>query len=123
MIDTAVREFREEVGFEPNGPYIDLGWIRQKSGKKVYGWAFKGDYDASQPLKSNLFELEWPPRSGRRQTYPEIDKAVFFTFSQARIRLKQAQHLFLDRLEAWIRQLESHGRPADGAGPVELRSR
>lgn len=121
LIQTAVREFREEVGLEPCGPYFDMGWIRQKSGKKVYAWAFKGDCDESKPLKSNLFELEWPPRSGRRQWYPEVDRAVFFTLNQARVKLKEAQHLFLDRLEAYLKEATSSVKAFDASDLLSVK--
>lgn len=97
-LEAAIREFREEVGIEPQGPFLPLGSIRQKSGKVVYGWAFEGDWDEDQPIQSSTFEVEWPPRSGRKQKFPEVDKARFFTLSQALPRLKEAQHPFLDRL-------------------------
>jgi len=75
--------------------------VRQKSGKRVRGWAIAGDLDA-EAIRSNLFEMEWPPRSGRRQEFPEVDRAQWFTPAEARERINPAQAAFLDRLEAAI---------------------
>ncbi|HEY1331911.1 MAG TPA: NUDIX domain-containing protein [Actinomycetota bacterium] len=96
----ARREFAEETGQPvPDGPLIELGQIRQKSGKVVFGWAAEGDLDAAVAV-SNTYEMEWPPRSGRTQTFPEIDRVEWFDLPQARRKLKDAQVPFLDRLEA-----------------------
>jgi len=93
-------EFEEELGFQPQGEWIDLGSIKQKGGKTVHGWAFEGDLPESFELKSNLFEMEWPPRSGRRQSFPEVDDAKFFSEDVARRKINPAQVPFLDRLSA-----------------------
>jgi predicted NUDIX family NTP pyrophosphohydrolase len=94
----ARREFAEETGHAlPDGPMIPLGEIRQKSGKRVVAWAVEGDLDPSTAV-SNVFEMEWPPRSGRRQEFPEIDRVEWFDPGEARRRLKAAQVPFLDRL-------------------------
>lgn len=98
LLETALREFKEEVGLEPKPPYLDLGSVRQRSGKVVYAWGFEGDWDGNQPIQSTLFELEWPTGSGRTQKFPEVDQAGFFTLDRARRRLKMAQHPFLERL-------------------------
>jgi predicted NUDIX family NTP pyrophosphohydrolase len=96
----ARREFAEETGHDlPDGPQIDLGQIRQKSGKVVLGWAVEGDLDPAAAV-SNTYEMEWPPRSGRMQSFPEIDRVEWFGLEEARARLKAAQVPFLDRLEA-----------------------
>ena len=96
----ARREFAEETGHVvPDGPRIDLGEIRQKSGKLVLGWAVEGDLDPATAV-SNTYEVEWPPRSGRMQSFPEIDRVEWFGLDEARARLKAAQVPFLDRLEA-----------------------
>ncbi len=96
----ARREFAEETGHVvPDGPRIDLGEIRQKSGKLVLGWAVEGDLDPATAV-SNTYEVEWPPRSGRLQSFPEIDRVEWFGLDEARARLKAAQVPFLDRLEA-----------------------
>jgi predicted NUDIX family NTP pyrophosphohydrolase len=94
----ARREFAEELGSAcPDGEALDLGEIRQKSGKRVTAWAVAGDIDASA-ITSNTFEVEWPPRSGRRQAFPEVDRAAWFTLEAARVKLIAAQVPFLDRL-------------------------
>ena len=96
----ARREFAEETGHDlPDGPQIDLGQIRQKSGKVVLGWAVEGDLDPAAAV-SNTYEMEWPPRSGRMQSFPEIDRVEWFGLEEARARLKAALVPFLDRLEA-----------------------
>jgi len=93
-------EFEEELGFQPRGEWIELGSIKQKGGKTVHAWAFEGDLPDSFKLKSNVFEMEWPPRSGKLQKFPEIDRAEFFRGEIARRKINQAQTLFLDRLTA-----------------------
>lgn len=96
--EAALREFEEEVGIKPSGPFIELGSIRQKGGKTVFAWAFEGDWEGHEPIRSNRFCLEWPPGSGRWQEFPEIDKAAFFTVRDARDRLKLTQHPLIERL-------------------------
>jgi predicted NUDIX family NTP pyrophosphohydrolase len=99
---TARREFLEEVGHPvPAGPLIDLGTIRQKSGKIVYAWAVKGDMDTST-MSSNFIELAWPPFSGRKMRFPEVDKWVYFGPSEVRRHMKETQVPLLERLEANI---------------------
>jgi predicted NUDIX family NTP pyrophosphohydrolase len=94
----ARREFAEELGSPcPDGAARELGEIRQKSGKRVLAWAVEGDLDADS-ITSNTFELEWPPRSGRRQEFPEIDRAAWFPLPAARTKILAAQAEFLDRL-------------------------
>ncbi len=98
LLDVARREFAEETGHDPPaGVPIDLGEIFQKSGKRVLAWALEGDLDPAVAT-SNTFELEWPPRSGRLVTFPEIDRVAWFDLPEARGRLKAAQGPFLDRL-------------------------
>jgi predicted NUDIX family NTP pyrophosphohydrolase len=100
----ARREFAEETSHElPEGPMIGLGEIVQKSGKLVVAWAVEGDLDPAAAV-SNTFEMEWPPRSGRVQQFPEIDRVEWFAPDEARRRLKAAQVPFLDRLEEAIAQ-------------------
>jgi predicted NUDIX family NTP pyrophosphohydrolase len=99
----ARREFHEETGTElPPGALADLGSVRQKSGKQVAAWAAEGDLDAAG-VTSNTFDMEWPPRSGQRQAFPEIDRAEWFGIDQAREKLNPAQTAFLDRLAALLR--------------------
>jgi predicted NUDIX family NTP pyrophosphohydrolase len=96
----ARREFEEELGSALPGDaeLRELGEVRQKNGKLVAAWAVEGDLDATA-ARSNTFELEWPPRSGRRQEFPEIDRAEWFAVARAREKLLPAQVAFLDRLE------------------------
>lgn len=96
---TARREFSEETGLaNPDNGYIELGEVRQKGGKRVLAWAFEGDCDPAA-IVSNTFELDWPKHSGRRQTFPEVDKADFFTPEVALRKLNPAQAVFIERLE------------------------
>ena len=95
----ARREFREELGAQAAGTLAPLGSIRQRGGKHVEAFALEGDFDVAA-LRSNTFETEWPPRSGRMQTYPEIDRAAWLDRPAARIKLLEAQRPLLERLEA-----------------------
>jgi predicted NUDIX family NTP pyrophosphohydrolase len=98
--DVARREFAEETGHQvPEGPLIDLGEIRQAGGKVVRAWAVEGDLDPERSV-SNVFEMEWPPHSGRMQEFAEIDRVEWFDLPTARTRIMPAQSPFLDRLEA-----------------------
>jgi predicted NUDIX family NTP pyrophosphohydrolase len=100
---TAKREFVEETGFAPpSGPFIELGFIDQKAGKRVFAWAAIGDADPTA-LRSNTFELEWPPRSGLRRAFPEVDRAGWFELEQARTKLLAAQVPLLDRARMLLR--------------------
>jgi len=100
----ALREFEEEIGsaLAATGGLIDLGDVRQKNRKLVTAWAAEGDVDAGA-VRSNTFEMEWPPRSGRRQEFPEIDRAEWFPLARAREKLIEAQAAFVDRLEERLR--------------------
>jgi predicted NUDIX family NTP pyrophosphohydrolase len=94
----ALREFEEETGTRlPADALTDLGTARLKSGKLIAAWAVEGDLDAGA-ITSNTFELEWPPRSGRTQAFPEVDRAGWFDLDTAREKLNPAQGAFLDRL-------------------------
>lgn len=97
----ARREFLEETGFASQPPFQPLGELRQKSGKRISAWAFEGDADPAR-LVSNLFELEWPPRSGRMQSFPEVDRVQWFNFAEARRKLIAGQVPFVDALERWL---------------------
>jgi len=98
-VDVARREFREELGQDPpEGPMIALGSIRQAGGKVVHAWAIQGDVDVST-VTSVGFEMEWPPRSGRKQSFPEVDRAEWFELDAARRKIVPAQATFIDRLE------------------------
>src|SRR4029450_2995217 len=99
LLAVARREFEEETGHRPpEGPTIELGEIRQKSGKRVIAWAIGGDLD-TEAAASNSFEMEWPPRSGRLRQFPEIDRIAWFDLTEAGEKIKAAQAPFLDRLE------------------------
>lgn len=99
---TARREFREEVGIDPPlGEWTELGSVTQKGGKVVIGFGVESDLDVTHAV-SNTFEMEWPPRSGRLTSFPEVDRVEWLTVAQARIRLSKAQHPFLDAVEAIV---------------------
>jgi predicted NUDIX family NTP pyrophosphohydrolase len=100
-LDAAVREFREETGIEPRGPFLPLGSVRQKAGKTVHAWAWEGDADPSK-VTSNLMRAEWPHGSGRWLTFPEVDRCEWFTPAAARKKLNPAQAEFLDALERML---------------------
>jgi predicted NUDIX family NTP pyrophosphohydrolase len=95
----ARREFLEETGADLAGPFAPLGEVRQAGGKRVLAWAVEGDLDPAR-LRCNLFEMEWPPRSGRLQQFPEIDRVAWFAPAQARSKLLAGQRPFIDRLLA-----------------------
>ena len=100
-LQTAVREFVEETGFTPAGPYVPLGFITQRGGKIVHAWAFEGDFDPAR-LSSVLTTIEWPPRSGKTIEVPEIDRVKFFADADARRAINVAQVELLDRLQKVI---------------------
>jgi predicted NUDIX family NTP pyrophosphohydrolase len=92
---TALREFEEELGFNPAGKFIPLMPIKQKSGKVIHAWAVEGDCEPEQ-IRSNTFSLEWPPHSGKRQDFPEVDRAAFFPLEQAKEKINPAQWPLLE---------------------------
>jgi predicted NUDIX family NTP pyrophosphohydrolase len=101
-LDVAKREFAEELGTPaPQGTFLDLGEIRQPSRKLIAAFAVEGDFDPAA-LRSNRFELEWPPQSRRKQSFPEVDRAAWFTLAEARAKIQKGQAPFLDRLLAEI---------------------
>jgi len=95
----ALREFAEETGHHVTGEFIALDPLRQPGGKLVYAWAVEGDFDPAQ-LRSNTFSMEWPPRSGRQASFPEIDRAAWFGLDEARSRILLGQVGFLDAIAA-----------------------
>jgi predicted NUDIX family NTP pyrophosphohydrolase len=101
LLGTAQREFEEETGLKPAGPFTPLKPIRQKGGKIVHAWAFRGDCDPSA-LRSNVCTLEWPPHSGRHMEVPEIDRAEFFDLGAARQKIKTGQTELIDELEGLL---------------------
>jgi len=100
-LDAAKREFEEEIGKAIDGDFISLGSIRQKSGKTVYAWAVEGDID-HETIFSNTCEVEWPPRSGKKITIPEIDRAAWFEVDEAKKKINPAQAELIDRLKKQI---------------------
>ncbi|MEN0067293.1 MAG: NUDIX domain-containing protein [Myxococcota bacterium] len=100
-LTAAVREFQEETSWSVAGPFLDLGEVRQKSGKLVRAFGAAGDADPAT-LVSNRIEIDWPPRSGRKMTIPEVDRAAWLVPDQARAKLNPAQAPFLDRLQATL---------------------
>jgi predicted NUDIX family NTP pyrophosphohydrolase len=107
LLDRARIEFEEELGIEASGDWMEIGSVKQKGGKTVHAWAFAGDLGNDFKLASNTFEMEWPPRSGKMQRFPEVDRASFFPVEEARMKINAAQTIFLDRL---IELLDS-GKP------------
>jgi predicted NUDIX family NTP pyrophosphohydrolase len=97
-LDAARREFHEETGREVAGPFMPLTPVKQPGGKTVHAWAVEGDFDP-RALKSNTFSLEWPPRSGRRQEFPEVDRAAWFDLEEAKRRINRGQVVLLYELE------------------------
>jgi predicted NUDIX family NTP pyrophosphohydrolase len=97
LLATAQREFTEETGLLAEGTFIPLAPVKQKSGKVVHAWAFEADYDLSR-FTSNTFELEWPPRSGRREHFPEIDRIAYFDRGSALTKIIAYQTPFLAEL-------------------------
>ena len=96
-LDAARREFSEETGFPIDGDFRPLTPLRQPSGKIIYAWAVEGDCDAAA-VRSNTFEMEWPPKSGQRRAFPEVDRAEWFSLDEARRRIIAGQVGFLEEL-------------------------
>src|SRR5262245_59071993 len=112
-LDAAKREFQEETAVLPEGNFIALTPIKQPGGKLVHAWAFKGDCDA-KAIVSNTFSIEWPPRSGKHQEFPEVDRAGWFTIEAAKEKILKGQASFLEEL---IHKIENgladvEGQPA-----------
>ncbi|MGA2036586.1 MAG: NUDIX domain-containing protein [Acidimicrobiales bacterium] len=109
----ARREFSEELGVAPpEGPWTDLGEVVQRGGKRVHAWAVRGDLDVSK-IRSNTFDIQWPPRSGRTRSFPEIDAAAWATVDEARQKLVAAQVALVDRLVASV----GYDPPSAGGDP------
>jgi predicted NUDIX family NTP pyrophosphohydrolase len=114
-LDAARREFREETGGTADGPFMPLQQRRQSSGKVVHAWAVRGDFDPSR-LTSAAFSMEWPPHSGRHQSFPEVDRAEWFDLPAARLKIIKGQAGFLDELEQLLVLAPERGtRAAEGA--------
>ena len=97
----AKREFCEELGVQPSGEFWDLGALVQPSRKEIIAWAVEGDFSVAE-LRSNTFELEWPPKSGRKKEFPEVDRAEWFSIADARRKILPGQSEFIDRLLARV---------------------
>ncbi len=102
-LSAARREFQEETGFVVDGEFIELGAVRQAGGKLVSAWAIEGDFDPTN-LRSNLCQIEWPPRSGRMIDVPEVDRGAWFTLREAHDRILTSQKPFLELLEKKLDQ-------------------
>jgi predicted NUDIX family NTP pyrophosphohydrolase len=102
LLLTAQREFEEETGLKPTGPFIPLKPIKQKGGKIVHAWAFEGYCDPTA-IKNNTFTMEWPPHSGRQQEFPEIDRAEFFDLSMAKKKIKAGQEALIEELAGIVK--------------------
>jgi predicted NUDIX family NTP pyrophosphohydrolase len=98
LLMAASREFEEETGIKPHGPFEELGAAKLKSGKLIHVWSFPGDWEEGQGIRSNTFSLEWPPRSGKFIDVPEADRAQWFNYEQACKHINPAQIVFLERL-------------------------
>lgn len=105
LLQAAQREFAEETGITPIGPFIELTPITQKGGKIVHAWGFRGDCD-QRAIVSNTFTLEWPPRSGQQMDFPEIDRADFFDLTAAGRKIKPAQMALIEELERIVTTLQ-----------------
>jgi predicted NUDIX family NTP pyrophosphohydrolase len=115
LLKTAVREFSEETGITPQEPFMSLGEIKHKSGKVVHAWAFCGNCDIAK-IQSNMFEMEWPPKSGQVKRFPEIDKGEFFDLPSAKNKMLPAEVPFLDRLaEKFPQETNAHASEAGQA--------
>jgi predicted NUDIX family NTP pyrophosphohydrolase len=109
LLTAARREFEEETGIRPSGPFVPLGAIRQKAGKLVHAWAWEGEADPAR-VTSNTMKTEWPRGSGRWLTFPEVDRCEWFTPDEARLKINPAQAELIDRLETTL------APPAGGYG-------
>jgi len=102
-LHAAKREFEEEIGLKPEGNFLELHPITQKGGKIVHAWAFEGECDTTC-VHSNTFQMEWPPRSGKFTTCPEVDRASFFPMTEAKQKINPAQVAFLEELQQSLRR-------------------
>lgn len=97
-LNAAIREMKEETGLDVSGNVIELSPVKQKSGKRVRCWAVEGDFDLAR-FRSNTFEMEWPPRSGKKRSFPEVDRAEWFELEEAAKKINPGQKPLLDDLE------------------------
>jgi predicted NUDIX family NTP pyrophosphohydrolase len=120
-IEAAMREFGEEVGPVPAGTPVALATVRQNGGKLVEVFALEGEFDPAD-LASNAFELEWPPKSGRMQSFPELDRIGWFELDEARRLILQSQRPLIEALAASLARSSGH-KEQEGAGDGEQRKR
>ena len=104
LLTVAVREFAEETGMTATGDFQSIGYVQQKAGKIVHAWTFLGDWDPAKGIKSNTFALEWPPKSGKVQEFPEMDKAAWLSYEDALKKINPAQVPLLDRARKIFQQ-------------------
>ena len=97
-LDAAKREVEEETGIKVQGDFMELTPVKQKSGKVIYAWALQGNFNTAE-IKSNTFEIEWPPKSGKKKAFPEIDKAAWFDMDEAKKKIIEGQVLLIKELE------------------------
>ena len=116
-LSAAKREFEEETGQKIDGSFICLNPVKLKSGKRVYAWAVEGDIN-HETIISNLFEIEWPPKSGKKQSFPEIDRAGWFGVDEAIFKINAAQAAFIEELETVM----PHPALSKGEGSKKERS-
>ena len=110
LLAAACREFEEETGIHPSGPFISLGAVRQKAGKVVHAWGWEGDADPAR-VTSNTMKTEWPRGSGRWLIFPEVDRCAWFPPHVAREKINPAQTELIDRLEAVLHSLDPSPQP------------
>ncbi len=106
LLAGARREFKEELGIEPNGTLNELKPVKQKGGKIVHAWAFEGDCDPDK-CRSNVFRMEWPLGSGKQVEFPEVDKVAWFGVEEARVKINPAQAAFLDEIQGSLQGKKS----------------
>jgi predicted NUDIX family NTP pyrophosphohydrolase len=99
LLNAAKREFEEETGIKPEGEFLPLGSIVQKSGKRVHAWAFECENDNNIEIKCNTFKMEWPPKSGKFREFQEVDKGEFFPEEEVKVKINSDQLLFIERLK------------------------
>ena len=111
IFNAALREFEEETGLKPHGPFIELGNVLQKNGKRVYAWAFEGTWPKGKLPECNEITLEFPKGSGKNWTFPEIDRVLMLPRTEARAKLRKEQIPFVVRL---LKRLDSSGKTSKG---------
>lgn len=105
-LDAAKREVEEETGMKVQGDFIELTPVKQKSSKLIYAWALRGNFDAAQ-IKSNTFEIEWPPKSGKKKSFPEVDKAAWFKIGEAKKKITEGQLPLINEIETKLAALRA----------------